>query len=551
MSATYSLPITVEQIAAVIQQMSPAERAALLALLQGPTAPTHAGTTAGASAGPLLPISGLNGMTGQPLLAITSEADLFTKIIAGETARSQPEQGLLHTLHSKFQQAKGEGMRGVIQGIDPLNPKEAGWGVIFHPNTPQAVRDALQPLIEHRRSQCQRPTGGLPVAFEIDPAKDVDPATGQLDAFEFRHRHGQAHGAVNPQKLPYYLLLVGPPSDISYRFQYSLDAQHAVGRLHFDDPGDYALYVDNLLKYEGARLPQPAPRQRRVVFFAPDSDQATQLSAEYLAQRLAAKLADPVSPAANKAITYTYQTALLRQNAFKPELLNLLQQDQATLLFTASHGIGFPSSAGALQAMSQGGIVCQEWPGADHWNHLLPVPSEMYLMGQDVRNLPPATRLDGLVVFAFGCYTAGTPAESDYHYLYDDIPAGAAAQPFVAQLPQELLRRGALAFVGHVDRAWFYSFGWPGVGEQTDVFQSALEALLVGEPIGHALEFFQEKFLDLNNTLTDQQLVYKYSMELPGSERLIPIWTARNDARAYILLGDPLVQLYPERLVAV
>jgi hypothetical protein len=546
MAKTYNLPVTLDQIAAVIEQLNPAERQQVLEMLRSANPPNHGVPPSPDRAARELPdeealaFSGLNGLTGEPLLAVRSPQELFAWIQGEADHEPAAERDRLLTLHLRMQQNQGQGVLGVIQGIDELDPKQAGWGVIFHPNTPQKVRDALQELVHHRRIQCGRDVKGLPVEFEFDPVMDSS-------AFEFRLRYGQGHDNVNPDHLPYYLLIVGPPSDISFRFQYNLDAQHAVGRLHFDEPDDYKRYVDGVLAYESAH--PPAPRQRRVVFFAPDRDKATGLSAQHLAGRLHEKLNEKsLSPRQSAAVHYTYRTELLRANASRQELIQRLKSDSATFLFTATHGLGFPKSHGDLQRAAQGAIVCQEWPGAQAWNEGSPLPDAMVLKGADVRGLDAHVRFDGLIVFAFGCYTAGTPECSDFHHLYGSIPLEIAEKPFVARLPQELLRRGALAFIGHVDRAWFYSFGWPQVGAQTDTFQSALEAMLVGEPVGHALEYFQLKYLNLNNTLTEQSLIEEFKLQLPLGNELTYVWTARNDARAYILLGDPLVRLYPERL---
>ena len=49
----------------------------------------------------------------------------------------------------------GEAVRGFHMpfGVDLQQLDETGWGIVFHEDTPQEVRNAVAPLIEHRRKQ--------------------------------------------------------------------------------------------------------------------------------------------------------------------------------------------------------------------------------------------------------------------------------------------------------------------------------------------------------------------------------------------------------------
>ena len=234
-------------------------------------------------------------------------------------------------------------------------------------------------------------------------------------------------------------MLVGSPSAVPFRFQYGLDVVYAVGRLWFEnldgtpDLDAFDRYAQAVVASEAESAPMEKPR--RAVFFgvANEDDVATDISSRDLVQPLVQAMS---ATAEVRKAGWEVQN-LGPKEAQKHGLAGLLNgSEPPAFLFTASHGMAFPNGH-ALQYPHQGALLCQDWPGPMGWRGA--IPSEHYLAGEDISG---AARLAGMVAFHFACFGAGTPALDDFSHLARFGSARAlAARPFVARLPQRLLRQ--------------------------------------------------------------------------------------------------------------
>ncbi len=473
-----------------------------------------------------LNFNGLNGATGQYLLPPMTPREV-SKIASSQELDSKYIQEL-----KQWWEQISQTHLATKEGVDPTNLAESGWAVVFTSDADPAIREALSPLLEHRRKQATQKNS----YYREYTVKDGYRPGESKPQFLARLPHcvgngrGVGPGPADPSKVPYYLLLVGDPEAIPYRFQYQLDVQYAVGRIHFDTLDDYAKYAHSVVQSETGQRARP----RRVTFFGPrnPADRATQRSADHLVGPLAAKLAGE-QPA------WQVQT-VLKDEATKARLSQLMGGEETpAVLFTASHGMGFPNGD-PRQLPHQGALMCQDWPGPLQWRQA--IPPDFYLAADDVTG---TTRLDGLIAFFFACYGAGTPKMDDFAHHAVPMRPALAPYAFLARLPQKLLTCGALAVVGHIDRAWGCSFVWKRAGEQLAVFDSTLLRLLNGHPIGSAIEYFNQRYAELSSDLSTELEEISFGKK-PDDLELAGMWTANNDARNFVVIGDPAVRLNVE-----
>lgn len=406
-----------------------------------------------------------------------------------------------------------------------------GWGVVA-PEGPAGdeLLGRISRLIAHRRAQQDDREVKV---YRVPPRQTAAEATRWRKLV-------YEDPALRRKDLARYLLILGDLDQVSAELQVILGSESYVGRLAFDQLEDYEAYVDKLLRWES----QPASiDQARCVFHTVrDRTPATTVGHRSLMEpgvALARKYRDEGDFVASALVEvdhgYTPKPAPLIEEAIKSE---------PGLLFTISHGAGAPRRgwrSAEEQRLMQGGMSFGRSGGL--------------LTGEALAGRP---FMPGGIWFMLACFGAGTPATSKYepwlrnlgsagHFQgrLDSVSASLPSdgRPFTASVPKAVLAspEGPLAFIGHVDLAWTYSFreldGERPV-DRPNRFIDVFSGLLRRDRVGVAFRELMRHFGATNTELTS---LIESGVDDP--ERRGHLWMLRNDLAGYVLLGDPAVQL--------
>ncbi len=406
--------------------------------------------------------------------------------------------------------------------IDINDVDQMGWTFLVSSKDKHVsdIIDVLQPLAKHRKMTNPK----VPLFFNGEMPNQWS------DWFRDNYTSPLAEG----KKVPRYVLIVGDPDLIPFKFQSLLDSAGFVGRIDFDSREQITSYINKILRLEQNK----STLASREVFamgtdFGPSDP--TFYSAKYLVK--------PISEYVSSKLHFKTKT-LLGEQASKSNLMQSLKQNKPALVFTASHGAGFLNENFLTQKKLNGAIYCQG--GED-----MPL-DDILFTSYDI----PVDEgfLEGAIFFQFACFGYGTPSQSDFQHWQQGRVQISSQQGFVSDMPKTLLAhdRGPIAYIGHVDLAWLQGFDDPknpdplhGYDNRIVPFIDSCRSLLSAEPVGRSLEEMNKRY-DIENAV----IVNRIDQAKKQSEFSEKLYTSiaeefilRSDAQNYMLLGDPAVKI--------
>jgi hypothetical protein len=402
-----------------------------------------------------------------------------------------------------------------------------GWGVVLPDR--DGFSDADKAIAADAPAAIRRliaARGNAPVfRYRPEIAKD-----GRLQRY-YPHRGPASlrlagtRGTIGDAAVPRYLLIVGTPEQIPWRFQYRLQTDAFVGRLDLDEPG-LDRYVDALLgDWPGQQRDVEAPLLWAVDHGHPDITFLMRKTiAETLAKAFAADGFDPL--------------LLTGAQARLEDFYAGLKQRQPAFVLSSSHGATFPLND-PMQLKAQLGAM-------------LDVDHALLDIGALLRAWNPA----GAIWYAHACCSAGADRPSTFQGLVDEhsslgrmLAAVAGIGPCTAPLPRALLggERPLAAFVGHVEPTFDWTLRDPDTGQRmtdaliVDTLYTALHST-ARPPIGLAMDGYYDAVAGL--LLDHIGAVEAFNAHEAGAEaRARKAKLLAMDRLAMVVLGDPTVRL--------
>lgn len=398
---------------------------------------------------------------------------------------------------------------------DPAMLAEAGWGLIIPEKPSKNYEDLLRPLLDKRREQA----GAL---FKILKWRQGESAVA------FMERYGSELPPVDPEKLPYFLLIAAGLEEIPLEFQYELDVQYSVGRVTFSEDQAYRNFAQNVLLAEK----KTDQDKSKTTWFGTkhQGDRPTAASFQHLIKEMHQQFS-------KKTLGEIYgQDQIAVGAATKSKLNHILHcQDPPDVLFTAAHSMAFPPDSPYFQAW-QGAIICDDLQSMED-----PIGSNHIFGAGDISR---QGNQEGMVAFLFGCFTAATPKFSDFPDGLGEAPIQVGPCSTVSPLAERLLGKnnGCSVVIGHVDSAYPWSFTNENAEPHLNLYRQFFERVCQGHRVGHAMESFHLAFAECQVHWERLQNQMRYEEDFTPDKNLVAkIWRRINDTRNYIILGDPAV----------
>jgi len=412
-----------------------------------------------------------------------------------------------------------------------------GWG-IFAPEGEAGDRllAAIAPLVAAREAELGAPAPVFRVPAKMSPS-DAD--SWRRDVYE----------SADPDDQPFYQLFLGDLDQTPLALQQAQAIDSCVGRLAFSELEDYEAYAAKVLRWERAPDEGMADLLLHTVH---DGTPATSIGARDLVAPLR-ELALDARERGKLSIGDLVESGD-SDDPSPDQLIDTVTGRDRGLLFSLSHGEGAPRKGWSSVDQQRAGQGAMSFGRGGR------------LRGDDLRDRP---FLPGGMWFMFACYGAGTPNESRFrHWLQQLRDAGKfrgkpeavlrslpteGERPFVAALPRVALAnpQGPLAFIGHLDLAWTYSFQELDRGKKDGTagkFFKVLRSILRGDRIGLSLREITRAYLDKNQNLTDRydskrSQAVKGAPEIDDRIQMAHLWMARQELAGYTVLGDPAARL--------